>query len=102
MKRSSISLLAILVLVNVMNYVDRQIIFPLYPILGEEFQLSDFQLGLLGTVLMVVHAGASLPFGWLADRWSRKKIISFAVLFWSGATMLTGLAHSFRTLLLAR
>ena len=51
---------------------------------------------------MLVHAGASLPFGWLADRWSRKKIISFGVLFWSGATLLTGLAHSFRTLLVAR
>ena len=102
MNRSSISLLAVLVLVNVLNYVDRQIIFPLYPILGEEFQLSDFQLGLLGSVFMLVHAGASLPFGWLADRWSRKKIISFGVLFWSGATLLTGLAHSFRTLLVAR
>ena len=96
------TLLALLVLVNLVNYLDRQLIFPLFPYLKEEFGLTDFRLGLLGTVFIVVHALASLPFGWLADRWSRRKIIGFGVLFWSGATALTGLAQSFRMLLISR
>ena len=96
------TLLVLLILVNLVNYLDRQIIFPLYEVFKEEFQLTDLRLGLIGTVFMVVHSLASLPFGLLADRWSRKKIIGWGVLFWSGATALTGLAGSFRGLLVAR
>ena len=96
------ALLVLLALVNLVNYLDRQIIFPLYEVIKEEFQLTDLRLGLIGTVFMVVHSLATLPFGWLADRCSRKKIIGYGVLFWSGATVLTGLAGSFRSLLLAR
>ena len=96
------TLLALLVSVNLVNYLDRQLIFPLFPYLKDEFGLTDFRLGLLGTVFIVVHALASLPFGWLADRWRRRRIIGFGVLFWSGATVLTGLAQSFRMLLISR
>ena len=94
--------LVILALVNFVNYIDRQIIFPLFSLIKADFALSDFQLGLLGTVFSIVHALGTLPLGWLADRTSRLKIISYGVLFWSGATFLSGLAGSFRSLLAAR
>jgi MFS family permease len=64
--------------------------------------LSDFQLGLLGTVFMIVHSIASVPLGILADRWIRKKIISFGVLLWSVATFISGLVQNFHQLLAAR
>src|SRR3989304_3386576 len=94
--------LVILALVNFVNYIDRQIIFPLFSLIKADFALSDFQLGLLGTVFSIVHALGTLPLGWLADRTSRVKVISYGVLFWSGATFLSGLAGSFRLLLAAR
>jgi MFS transporter, Spinster family, sphingosine-1-phosphate transporter len=51
---------------------------------------------------MIVHSLASVPLGILADRWIRKKIISFGVLLWSIATFISGLVQSFHQLLAAR
>ena len=80
----------------------RQIIYPLFPLIGAEFALNYSQIGLLVAVFSVVHAVGTLPLGILADRTSRKKVISYGILFWSGATFLSGLATSFRSLLVAR
>ncbi|MBI1982571.1 MAG: MFS transporter [Acidobacteria bacterium] len=97
-----IRVLAILTLINFVNYVDRQIIYPLFPLIEADFHLTYSQLGLLAVAFSVVHSVGTLPFGRLADRVSKKKVISYAVLFWSGATFLSGLATSFRSLLTAR
>src|SRR5271165_5378972 len=94
--------LLILMLVNFVNYVDRQIVFALFPYLRHDFGLSSFQLGALATAFTVVLSLASFPLGMLADRISRRAVISAGVLFWSGATFFTGLAGSFRSLLIAR
>ncbi len=51
---------------------------------------------------MIVHSLASIPLGILADRWIRKKIISFGVLIWSVATFISGFAQNFHQLLAAR
>ncbi len=51
---------------------------------------------------MIVHSAASVPLGILADRWIRKRIISFGVLVWSIATFLSGLVQNFHQLLAAR
>jgi MFS family permease len=94
--------LMILMLVNFVNYVDRQIIFALFPQIQREFGLTFAQLGSLATAFTVVLSLASFPLGMLADRVSRRAVISAGVLFWSGATFFSGLAGSFRTLLAAR
>src|ERR1700747_11102 len=94
--------LTILLLVNFVNYVDRQIIFSLFPAIRRDFGLSFEQLGYLATAFTVVLSVGSFPLGMLADRVSRRAVISAAVLFWSGATFLTGIANAFRTLLAAR
>ena len=94
--------LVILSLLNFVNYLDRQIIYPLFPLIGAEFALNYSQLGLLIAAFSVVHALGTLPLAALADRTSRKKVISYGILFWSGATFLSGLATSFRSLLAAR
>lgn len=94
--------LAVLALINLVNYVDRQIIFPLFPFLRHEFGLSHLQFGSLATAFTVVLSVGSLPLGMLADRTSRRMVVSGGVLFWSAATFLSGLAGSFRSLLLAR
>lgn len=104
MKRiySPSSILFILTLINFFNYFDRQVIFPLFEFLKKDFLLSDFELGLLGTVFMVVHSLASVPLGILADRWIRKNIIAIGVIIWSLATFISGLVQNFHQLLFAR
>jgi MFS family permease len=94
--------LLILMLVNFVNYVDRQIVFSLFPSIRHDFGLSYVQLGYLAMAFTVVLSLASFPLGMLADRISRRAVISAGVLFWSGATFFSGLAGSFRALLMAR
>src|SRR5512146_1211069 len=94
--------LIVLTLVNFVNYVDRQIVFPLFPLLREYFSLSYVQLGMLGTAFSLVHACGALPLGMLADRVSRKRVISYSLFFWSCATFLSGIAASYRWLLTTR
>ncbi len=89
----------VLFFINFFNYVDRQVIFPLFHNIQAEFHVSDYQLGLLGTIFMLVHSLASLPLGVLADRYPRKNIIAASVGFWSVATLVSGFAASFKALL---
>jgi len=94
--------LIILMLVNFVNYVDRQVIFSLFPAIRHDFALSYSQLGYLATAFTVVLSLSTFPLGMLADRFSRRAVIGAGVLFWSAATFLSGMAGSFRTLLTAR
>src|SRR3954447_4950130 len=100
--RQQWKVLAILALVNFVNYVDRQILFPLFPFIRRDFGLTFFQLGSLVTAFTIVLALATVPLGMLADRTSRKAVISGGVIFWSLATFVSGMATSFRFLLSAR
>jgi MFS family permease len=95
-------LLAVLALINFVNFADREVFNPLVPLLRQHFGVSDTQLGALQTVLLIVLALASIPFGFLADRFSQPKIIAYAVLFWSVASIFSGLAPTFLLLLFAR
>src|ERR1035441_2917367 len=63
--------LAVLFLVNVLNYYDRQTLAAILEPLRHEFSLSDTQLGGLFTLFTIVFALAGLPLGKLADRRSR-------------------------------
>jgi len=95
-------LLAVLALINFVNFADRQVLNPLLPLLRLHFGVSDAQLGSLSTGLLVVLALASIPSGFLADRFSQRKIIAAGVLFWSVASMASGLAPTFLLLFVAR
>ena len=97
-----VRILAVLTLVNFVNYIDRLLIFPLFSLIKAEFLLSDAQLGLLGSVFQFVHAPASVILGQVADRSSRVKVMTYGVLFWSVATFLSGLAGSYHWLLVTR
>ncbi len=95
-------LLAVLALINFVNFAARQVFIPLIPMLRSVLSVSDSQLGSLQTWLLAVLAIGSIPFGFLADRFSRKIIIAIGILFWSAATFAGGLATSFLVLLIAR
>ena len=88
-------LLAVLVLVNFVNFAARWIFIPLIPMLRGHLGVTDEQLGSLQTWLLLVLAVGSIPFGFLADRFSRKAIIVFGIVCWSLATLAGGFAGSF-------
>ncbi len=94
--------LAILALINFVNFADRLVVPPLVPLLRDQFALTSTQLSLLHIALQIVLSLATIPFALLADRTSRTRIIAAGVVFWSLATFLTGMAHTFALLLLAR
>jgi len=97
-----IRLLAVLALINFVNFAARQVLVPLIPLLRDHLHVTDAELGSLQTFLLVVLAAGSIPFGFLADRFSRKAIIAAGILFWSVATFAGGLASSFLFFLIAR
>jgi len=95
--------LAILVLVYMLNFLDRQIIGILAAPLKAEFGLSDSQFGLLGGIAFAsVYSTLAIPLAWLADRFSRVWIMTGALAVWSGFTALCGVAGSFGQLFLFR
>jgi len=97
-----IRLLAVLALINFVNFAARQIFIPLIPLLRDHLHATDAQLGSLQTFLLVVLAAGSIPFGFLADRFSRKAIIAIGILLWSIATFAGGLVSTFLFFLIAR
>ncbi|HYL85115.1 MAG TPA: MFS transporter [Candidatus Angelobacter sp.] len=97
-----IRLLAVLALTNFVNFAARHAVIPLIPLLRQYLHPTDAQLGLLQTSLLVVLAVASFPFGFLADRYSRKAIIGIGIFFWSAASFAGGLVSTFFLFLVAR
>lgn len=97
-----IRLLAVLALVNFVNFAARWVVAPLVPLLRDHFHPTDTQLGALQTLLLVVLAVASFPFGLFADRFSRKVIIAIGIFFWSAASFAGGLVSTFSLFLIAR
>ncbi|WP_409019661.1 spinster family MFS transporter [Brevundimonas vesicularis] len=95
--------LAILIFVYMLNFVDRQIIGILAAPLKAHFELTDQQFGLLGGIAFAsVYSTLAIPLAWLADRSSRVWIMTGALTVWSGFTALCGIAGSFGQLFLFR
>jgi predicted MFS family arabinose efflux permease len=91
--------LAVLFLVNVLNFYDRQALNAVLEPLRREFSLSDTQLGGLVTLFTVVFAVAGLPLGKLADTHSRRRLLAGGIAVWTGLTALAGQASSYAMLL---
>ena len=101
-KRQAYFALALLFGVNFLNYIDRYVIAAVAPLIQKDFALRDTQLGLIGSMFMVAYMFASPFTGYVGDRWPRRWLVGGGVLVWSLATVLSGLATSYRHLLLAR
>lgn len=94
--------LAVLFLVNVLNFYDRQALGAVLEPLRREFHLSDAQLGAIPTAFIIVYALAGPPLGRLADRWSRKRLLAIGVSVWAGLTALGGAATGYAMLFATR
>ena len=94
--------LGLLLAVNLLNYIDRQVLFAVFPLIKIDLQLSDTALGFLGSAFMLSYLLVAPLFGWLGDHWSRTRLASGGLVVWSLATALAGYSTGYRTLLAAR
>ncbi|WP_106407561.1 spinster family MFS transporter [Aquidulcibacter paucihalophilus] len=92
-----------LLIIYTLNFVDRQIVAILAEPIKKDLGLTDSQLGLLGGLAFAFfYTFLGIPIARYAERGNRVRIISVAVVVWSGFTALSGAAHNFTQLLLAR
>lgn len=94
---------ASLSLINMVSYIERQILTLLFAPIKRDFHLTDTEVSLLaGAAFVIFFVLFGLLFGRLADRANRKRIILIGALFWSFATTACGLAQNFAHLFIAR
>jgi MFS family permease len=92
-------LVAALAGLNVLSFVDRQLLAAVAPVLIDELGLSRAQIGLLiGVAFILVYSLGTLGAGALADRVSRPRLMAGGLAAWSAATALTGTASGFASL----
>ena len=92
--------LILLTALNLLNYVDRSVLFAVQPLVQSEFRLSNTQVGYLTSAFLLFYMVAAPFVGPLADRYSRKRIIVGGAIFWSGLTLLTAVTHTYTELLI--
>ncbi len=96
------AVVAMLWLVCLFNYADRQAIFSVFPLLKREMGLSDVQLGIVGASFMWVYALGGPVAGIIGDRFNRKRLILGGLIFWSLITIATALSRTYWHLVLFR
>jgi len=102
-KRYRYYVLAILVVVYTLNFLDRQVLGILVKPIKAELGLSDSQVGLMGGLAFAsLYATLGLPIAYLADRGSRRRIMSWSLALWSAFTAVCGFTHNFIQIFLAR
>lgn len=95
-------LLVLLWLAFFLNQADRQIFSVVLPLIKAELKLSDADLGLIASALVWTY-GLLVPVaGFVGDRFSRRSIIGFSLLFWSFSTLATGLCSTLIQFLILR
>lgn len=91
--------LILLTTLNLLNYIDRNVLFAVQPLVQDEFHISKAQVGYLTSAFLICYMVAAPFVGPLADRYSRKLIIVIGAIFWSGLTLLTAVTHTYSELL---
>jgi MFS family permease len=95
--------LGVLVLVYVLNFIDRQILSILAVDIKADLSLDDSDMGFLGgAAFAVFYALFGIPLGRLADNWARVRLLTLGLALWSAMTALSGFARDQLSLSLAR
>src|SRR5689334_14995545 len=98
------SALALLLAINLFNYIDRYVLAAVEPRISQDLLRGDpnalAKMGTLATAFIVSYMLAAPIFGWLADRMSRWLLVGVGVGVWSLASGASGLAPTFTILLI--
>lgn len=94
--------LVLLTAVLAVDQADRYLLSSVFPLLKDDFGLSDFQLGLLSSAFLLVATVGAVPFGILVDRTIRTRVAAWGAALWSVAMLATGLATSYTSLFVSR
>ena len=92
--------LLLLTALNFLNYIDRNVLFAVQPLIQKEFHLNDEQIGFLTTAFFICYMIAAPVIVPLADRFPRKWIMAIGAFVWSLATLLSAVTHNYDELLL--
>ena len=97
------TVLTLLLLAYILNFLDRQILGILNAPIKAELHLTDTQFGVIaGTAFALLYSVLGLPLAYLADRTRRSWVIAGSLAVWSGFTALCGLAGGYWQLFLFR
>jgi MFS family permease len=94
--------LILLVVALLINYVDRGNLALAAPLLKMEWGMTASQLGVLLSAFFWTYTALQFVMGLFVDRWGANRMMTFGFLAWSLATVLTGAAMGFVTLLAMR
>jgi len=101
--RGSYGILGLLTFINVLNFVDRQLLASFANFIVPDLELTNTEFGLLtGFAFIVFYSVMGLFMGALADRLHRPRLLSFGLGMWSLLTAASGAATGFMSLLLPR
>jgi len=101
-RRYAAYVLGLLTLINLLNYLDRNVVFAVFEPVKHELHVSDQQLGWLGSAYIIVLSLCSIPFGVLGDLKSRRTVIAWSLGLWSVFTAAGGFVRGFGQLLTSR
>ena len=103
-RRTALWALAVIFLVNFLNYTDRQLVSALEKQLHDEpaLQIGETEFGLLWTLIIVGYMVCAVPIGLLADRIHRPRLFALCIVIWSLATVASGMAQTRTILYVAR
>lgn len=93
---------ALLWFVALLNYLDRLMITTMRDSILADIHMNDTQFGLLTSMFLWIYGIFSPIGGFLADKFSRKKLVVISLLVWSAVTLLMGFVHTFHELLVLR
>ncbi len=94
--------LALLWVAYLLNQGDRQVFNSVLPLIRDSLSLTDTSVSLIAVFFNLFYAAMVPIGGWVGDRFSRKWVTTLSILFWSVATMFTGLANGVFLLILTR
>jgi ACS family hexuronate transporter-like MFS transporter len=100
--RAQNMLIGLIFLATALNYVDRQVLALLKPMLEAEFHWTDQQFAHLGSIFQLSAAASLLGVGWFVDRFGVRFAYGFAVAVWSLAGMAHALASTVQQFVIAR
>jgi MFS family permease len=87
---------------SLFNYIDRQVLYAVFPLIKADLRLSDAELGFLASSFMIVYMCFAPFVGYFGDRVRRPLIIGVSAVFWSVSTLFSGLVRNYGQLIVTR